>query len=96
MKRRKVRDRIATAAVAVLFVCLCLLTAALISVIRLASGQMTAFDLTAVTADRSEAATDISDCLLPGFAGVTAGGMRLGLVGSKNAMNELCDTLYPS
>ena len=96
MKKKKTGVRIALAVTAVLLAILIYLTVSLIAAFRRNSARAPDFDLMAVTADRSGAATDISSCLLPEFAGVTAGGVRGAIVGSEYAMRELTSLIYPA
>ena len=96
MKKTKTGVRIALILTAVLLALLIFLTVSLIAAFRQNSARAPDFDLMAVTADRSGAATDISSCLLPEFAGVTSGGSRWAIVGSEYAMRELCSLIYPA
>lgn len=96
MKKGKIGERAALVLTTALLVLLVVLTVSLIEAFRRNSMRIPDFDLTSVTADRSGAATDISSCMLPEFAGLTAGGARFAIVGSENAMRELCGLIYPA
>lgn len=96
MKKSKPWEWIPLILTAVLLVLLVFLTVSLIEAFRHNSARAPEFDLTAVTADRSGAATDISSCLLPEFAGVTADGSRYAIVGSANTMRDFCTLVYPA
>ena len=93
--KKKTAERLLMLPVLLLSACLVVLTALLFSAFRENSSDTKDFDLRAVTADRGSAAEAISDCLMPGFAGITSGGTRGCITGSANAMRELCGTLYP-
>lgn len=95
-KKGKTADRLLYLLTVLLLAALIGLTAALITAFRRNSDLPADFDLLAVTADRTGAATDISGCLLPEFAGLTVGGTRYAIVGAENAMRELCVTVYPA
>ncbi len=93
--KKKTAERLMMLPVLALFLCLAVLTALLLSAFRENSSETPDFDLRAVTANRGDAAEAISDCMMPGFAGITKDGARWCITGSANAMRELCETLYP-
>ena len=96
MMKGKRAERLLLLLIAALLVLLAGLTLALIAAFRENAALPPDFDLSAVTADRSGAATDISGCLLPEFAGLTVNGAGYAVIGSENAMRELCGLIYPA
>jgi len=96
MKKKKTADRLLLLLLAALLVLLIVLAVALIAAFRQSADLPPDFDFSSVTADRSGAATDISDCLLPEFAGVTVGGAGYAVVGAESTMRELCGLIYPA
>ena len=81
---------------AVLFVVLIGLTAALIMVFRATSSEVDAFDLNRVTSDKEQAEIDITGYFLPEFAGITSGGVRLGICSSAGIVREVFRLAAPA
>lgn len=101
MKNKTVQkntDKIVLTAAAVLFVLLCVLTAATISVITNSSSVKSSvpFDLDRITADKTAEYADVSDTLIPSFIGITADGVRQGVSASTNTVAELYRTITPT
>ncbi|MCR4904997.1 MAG: hypothetical protein K6A33_02870 [Clostridiales bacterium] len=96
MKNRRLRERLLSALTALLFVALLVLLTALFLAYRQSSVDTVPFDLGEITADKTVDATDISDCFLPAFLGVTIGGERSALIGGERTMAELYAMLSPA
>ena len=96
MKKGRGADRLLLFLIAALLILMIGLTLALIAAFRKSANLPPDFDFSAVTADRSGAATDISGCLLPEFAGLTVNGAGYAVIGAENAMRELCGLIYPA
>lgn len=95
---QKKTDKIVLVIAAVLFVLLCVLTAATINVITNSSSVKSSvpFDLDRVTADKTAEYADVSDILLPSFIGITSDGVRRGVSVSANTVAELYRTITPT
>ncbi len=96
MKNRRTRERLLSVLTGLLFAALLVLLTALFLAYRQSSADAVPFDLGEITADKTVDATDISDCFLPAFLGVTAAGERSALIGTERTMAELYAMLSPA
>lgn len=97
-RTQKNTERIGLVVAAVLFVLLCVLTAATISVITNSSSVKSTvpFDLDRITAEKTTEYADVSHTLLPSFIGITADGTRRGVSASANTVAELYRMITPT
>lgn len=97
-RKQKNSEKIVLAAAVVLFVLLCVLTAATLSVVMSSSSVQSTvpFDLGRITADKTAEYADVSDLLLPSFIGITADGARQGVSSSVNTVAELYRMITPT
>ena len=93
---KRTRERILSALTIALFAALLVLLTALFLAYRQNSADTVPFDLGEITADKTVDATDISDCFLPAFIGVTVNGEHSALIGSERTMAELYAMLSPA
>ena len=96
MKNKRTRERLLSLLTGLLFTALLVLLTALFLAYRQNSVDTVPFDLGEITADKTVDATDISDCFLPAFLGVTAVGERSALIGTERTMAELYAMLSPA
>ncbi|MBO6053493.1 MAG: hypothetical protein J6Q17_07125, partial [Clostridia bacterium] len=96
MKNKRTRERLLSLLTGLLFIALLVLLTALFLAYRQNSVDTVPFDLGEITADKTVDATDISDCFLPAFLGVTAVGERSALIGTERTMAELYAMLSPA
>lgn len=94
---RKNTEKILLITAAILFMLLCVLTVATISVISNSSSVQSSvpFDLDRITADKNAEYSDVSGTLLPSFIGITADGVRQGVSASANTVAELYRMITP-
>ncbi len=96
MKNKRRREHLLSALTALLFAALLILLTALFLAYRQNSADTVPFDLGEITADKTVDATDISDCFLPAFLGVTIGGEHSALIGGERTMAEFYAMLSPA